>query len=138
MKEAWINNKNNKQKFWNRKLRPWKEIKKLKHSIKWNSPHPGIILMEEQILVRCNLICRLLKNPFVFLRLSLMASILRKSKFLRMMIPIKLFKNLEMISILAKMQDKDFWNKSKSKYKWTMMTNDYFSVKFCLKEIIKF
>ena len=29
-----------------------------------------------------------------------------------------------MILTLAKMQDKDFWNKFKNKYKWMMTMND--------------
>lgn len=54
-----------------------------------------------------------------------------------MMIQIKLCKSLEMISILAKMQGKDFWNKFKNKYRWMMTMNDFNPLKCNLMIIIE-
>lgn len=58
-----------------------------------------------------------------------MENILKKSKFLRMMILIKLSKNLEMTLILVKMLGKDYQNKFRNKYKWMMTMNDLNTIK---------
>ena len=42
-----------------------------------------------------------------------------------------------MTSILAKMQDNDFWNKFKNKYKWMTMMNDYLLIKCYFMEMIE-
>ena len=70
------------------------------------------------LLILC---CQSLRNPFASWKSSLTDNISKKSRCLKTTTPVKSFRNLEIISIWVKEQDRDCSSRSKNKYKWTRM-----------------